>query len=136
MTPTEISDALQYFTLPVELIGFTLALIEIRFPVFASRLSKIIVKTEKRSSGFNPDLSKLAAIASVCFFLSFGVAIVLFQIPEWLVYGGCGVVMSFGLGHTIAARWIPNRAIGTIGLIMAALGLLGELYQIWVQVFI
>ena len=53
---------------------------------------------------------------------------------ETVVYVSIGVGITATLAYSVAARWVPDRAIGTIGLIMAGLGLISEFYQLLVQI--
>ena len=135
MLSAKLANLLQYFTFPVELVGFSLALIEIRFPHFASRLSHLIVKSaDEPTQPLKSEVPLSKALVTIGLFLMIGLIIVLFSLPQWVVYGGGGVLFAFGVGHAIAARWVPNRAVGTVGLIMAGLGLVAELYQLMVLI--
>ena len=145
MLSSETASLLQYFTLPVELIGFLLAFVEIRFPILARRLSKVIVVSDASTQPINSTVFRRkilnrripgrTSILTVLTFIGISIAIVIFNPPDWLIYGPGGVMFAFWAGHAFAARWVPGRAVGTVGLIMAGFGLAAELYQVLVQLY-
>ena len=131
MISTATANLLQYFSLPAELIGVMLAYIEIRHPVIANKLSAYIVEYEKLNAEVsisdNVPVVKAAIIISI--FLLIGFLTIILDPPDWIIYGPVAVLVSILIAIFIASRWIPKRALGTIGLMIASFGLLIELYQ-------
>lgn len=153
----DTSSAIQYLTFPLEVIGFSLALIEIRFPNAAQRISKLQARSFKP---FSESLSKLdknslrgKANESIGLLVTF--IIVIFGIISiaalWAmgelqnsilfgnsVFGSLYVLFVIVFGTYIlmglSSRWVKGREVGTLGLILASLGLLGESYQYFGQV--
>lgn len=166
-----IAARLQYVTFPLELIGLTLALIEVRFPKAAAYLTRQIERLsvpmqELRSgeSGSESVMERslgalLSRILKAGFYILtaiYGVKLVyrLFSrgpAPDWLVgmfisYLISAIVMTVALvvlgltmfflvvgGSDFARRFVAGRAIGTLGILIAGLGLFGELYQFLTQ---
>ena len=108
-----------------------LAYIEIRHPVIANKLSAYIVEYEKLNAEVsisdNVPVVKAAIIISI--FLLIGFLTIILDPPDWIIYGPVAVLVSILIAIFIASRWIPKRALGTIGLMIASFGLLIELYQ-------
>ncbi|MGE0621682.1 MAG: hypothetical protein AB7I04_01555 [Pseudomonadales bacterium] len=156
---------LQYVTFPLELVGVTLALIEVRFPQLATRLTRQIERLstplEAVRSGRSGALLErsLAALLSRVLKAGFYVLAAFYAIGlvrsllgeaplmDWLPGMIVGFLVSAVLvaillvivgvtvyflvvgGSGFARRFAAGRAIGTLGLLIAGLGLLGELYQ-------
>ena len=157
----ETATLLQYFSFPLEVVGFSLAMIEIRFPALAlsiigfmnsysedSELVSVKVKWDKTLfRGFL--LSTV--LGAVMLFLAFvpralGVflgddegILLLALVGSFLVYGAVYILVIILLMRgliTMANRWVEGRAIGTLGLTIAGFGVLGEAYQFTVQLVI
>ena len=166
-----IAARLQYVTFPLELIGLTLALIEVRFPKVATYLTRQIerlsVPMQELRSGQSGSESiierSLGALLSRMITTGFYIltaiygAKLIYQLlsrrpePDWLVgmffsYVISGIIMIVALvvlgltifflvvgGSDFARRFVAGRAIGTLGILIAGLGLLGELYQLLTQ---
>lgn len=166
-----IAARLQYVTFPLELIGLTLALIEVRFPTVAAYLTRQIERLsapmqELRSGqpGGESIMERslgalLSRILKTGFFVLTAIygAKLMYQLlsrgPEagWLLgtlfsYVISAIIMTVALvvlgltmfflvigGSDFARRFVAGRAIGTLGILIAGLGLLGEFYQLLTQ---
>jgi|GEM_PF-1365928 len=167
-----VAAGLQYVTFPLELIGLTLALIEVRFPRVAEQLTQQIERLSaplrdlrsgqsgsesmmERSLGLL--LSRLLWTGYLILTAVY-VAKLIYQLidrgPEtsWLLgllisYIVTGIIMTIALlvlgltmyflvvgGSDFARRFVAGRAIGTLGILIAGIGLLGELYQLLTQI--
>lgn len=162
---------LQYVTFPLELIGLTLALIEVRFPKVAAYLTRQIerlsVPMQELRSGQSGSESimerSLGALLSRVLKTGFCILTAIFGVkliyqlfsrgpePGWLLgmffsYVVSTIIMTVALvllgltvfflvigGSEFARRFVAGRAIGTLGVLIAALGLLGEFYQLLTQ---
>ena len=156
----EISNTLQMFTFPMEVVGLTLAAIEVRFAEFAAKIhvymEYFLDRQEKGlSKGFreglvedliDPDeieegartryytlliimlLMLLVLLGQVTWNLFVG------EYKDFLVVTGLGFSAVF-LVYLILqftrfiVRWVPDRSVGTLGIIIAGFGVLGEAYQ-------
>ncbi len=166
-----LAARLQYLTLPLELIGLTLALIEIRFPKAAEyltrRIEQLAMPMEAMRAGESGPESlmersletmlrrilKAGLGLLTLIYLVQGVYTLIALWPEfgWLIGFGVGylitaIVLTITLvligvttfflvvgGSDFAQRFVAGRAIGTLGILIAGLGLLGELYQFVTQ---
>lgn len=166
-----LAARLQYLTLPLELIGLSLALIEIRFPRAAEYLTRQIERLampmkSMRAGESGPESlmeRSLATLLKRVLNAGFGLLTLIYFIrgvyglftrwPElgWLIGFGIGylistIVLAIALvlvgittfflvvgGTDFAQRFVAGRAIGTLGILIAGLGLLGELYQFITQ---
>lgn len=166
-----VAASLQYVTFPLELIGLTLALIEVRFPKLAASLTRQIERLsapmeELRSgrSGSESMMERslgalLARVLRTGYYIltAFYAAKLIYELlsrgPEagWLLgmfisYVISAVIMTIVLlilgltmfflvvgGSDFARRFVAGRAIGTLGILIAGIGLLGELYQLITQ---
>lgn len=162
---------LQYVTFPLELIGITLALIEVRFPRAAAyltgqieRLSMPIQEMRAGEVGAESLMERslatlLSRVVKAGLYVLTAIYVVqliylaVVRWPEmgWLVGFGAGFLVTviaatvaliiLGLtlfflvvgGSDFAQRFVAGRAIGTLGILIAGLGLLGELYQFLTQ---
>lgn len=166
-----VAARLQYVTFPLELTGLLLALVEVRFPALAQKLTRQIERLSlpMRALESGPDrvesmmerslnalLSRVLRTAFYALTLIF-VGRLLYQLIDrgpaldWLAgalvsYLVSAVVMTIVVviftlmtffivigGSDFARRFVAGRAIGTLGIMIAGLGLLGELYQLLVQ---
>ena len=150
-----IANFLQFFSLPAEILGFSLALIEIRFNKLASFMREGILASEKDfKKGFlasyielrnNRSLKeKLAEIAFYCVFL-LAVAVAYFYfdnrfIALFLLLGIVGAtILPLLIGPIarfflrgilkIVGSFAKGREIGVLGLMIASIGLFFESYQ-------
>lgn len=166
-----VAARLQYVTFPLEAIGLTLALIELRYPRAAAwltrRIERLATPMDALRQGGEADqgalerslealLSRLLTAGFVVltgvYFLrglhglvagheDWGWAVGLFV--EFLVVAITMIVVLVLLGlaawflvvggSDFANRFVAGRAIGTLGLLIAGLGLLGEAYQFFTQ---
>jgi hypothetical protein len=167
-----IADSLQYVTFPLELIGLSLALIEVRFPKVAANLTRQIERLSapiqelrtgqsgsesliERSLGvllsrlIKTGLYSLTAIYSIklIYQLFSRTAEMNWLIGMLLSYVVWAIVMTVALvllgllmfflvvgGSEFSRRFVAGRAIGTLGILIAGLGLFGELYQLLTQI--
>ncbi len=167
-----VAAGLQYVTLPLELIGLTLALIEVRFPSTAAyltrqieRLSAPVRELRSREPGGETLMEKslgtlLARLLKAGYYVltAIYVAMLVYQLfsrgydPGALVallvsYVVTAVIMTVALlvigltvfflvvgGSDFARRFVAGRAIGTLGILIAGTGLLGEVYQLLTQI--
>ena len=167
-----IAAYLQYVTFPLELIGLSLALIEVRFPEVAANLTRQIerlsVPMQELRSGQSGSESlierSLGALLSRLIKTGFYILTAIYSInliyqlfsrepePGWLAgmlfsYVIWAITMTVSLvllglaifflvvgGSEFARRFVAGRAIGTLGILIAGLGLLGELYQLLTQI--
>ena len=166
-----VAARLQYLTFPLELIGLTLALIEIRFPKAAEYLTRQIERLAMpmetmRSGEVGAESLMQRSLGTLLkrvlntgiglwtlFYLLQGIYGLFTRWPEfgWLIGFGIGYLIStialtvtlvaIGIttyfvvvgGTDFAQRFVAGRAIGTLGILIAGLGLLGELYQLITQ---
>lgn len=167
-----VAAGLQYVTFPLELIGLTLALIEVRFPTLAANLTQKIEQLSAPIRDLRSDQSGseslmerslgllLSRVLWAGYFILTAIytAKLIYQLfdrgPEtsWLIgllfsYVVSGVIMTIALlvlgltmyflvvgGSDFARRFVAGRAIGTLGILIAGIGLLGELYQLLTQI--
>ena len=177
-----VAFTLQYFTFPLELIGLTLATIEVRYPGKARAIAQYITDRvtsaqldEQAFAISHPRIWKLMLMDnsdlgfsipirlqliglgfSGIFFLgiiSMGIlsmahgekliATDLYLMVGNLAFGG-GIVLGFILPLLMSAygvlffvdRFVEGRAVGTLGIILAGFGVLGEAYQFTTQLVV
>ncbi len=167
-----VAAGLQYVTFPLELIGLTLALIEVRFPRLAAYLTQQIEQLSapmrdlrsEQSGGESMMERSLGLLLSRVLRTGFYILTAIYTVkliyqlldrgPEtgWLIglltsYIVSAVIMTIALlvlgltmfflvvgGSEFARRFVAGRAIGTLGILIAGTGLLGELYQLLTQI--
>jgi uncharacterized protein YacL len=131
----ELANRLQYVTVLFELVGLTLAFIEIRFPKLALSVSKHI-RHEIKDLGRSVSSLSRGRLLEVLIGLVLGL-ILLYALDTWgspfIALTLLFVFLALILSYTIAAYWIPQRAIGGFGIALASFGVLGEIYQIIVS---
>lgn len=141
---SEISDQLQLVTFPLEVFGLTLALVEVRFPRMANAVAERI---RIESIAFQKGLTmKSKAISWLLPFLPSGLRtrlvsmlillfpfIVLFVAPIDPITLPLVSVLAVIVAIWASVRWIPDKPVGTLGIFVAGLGVLGEGYQFTVQ---
>ena len=129
---------LQFITLPLEVVGLTLATIEVRFPGIAEQLSNrvlaVVERNELEAGNMKRVIEPREVIATM---LLIGVLVVIIFVtgnPWTSIFGFFGVALIVSLSYVVAVKWVPGRTIGTLGLIVAGFGVLGEFYQMVAQV--
>ncbi|MEQ8859320.1 MAG: hypothetical protein RIC56_11800 [Pseudomonadales bacterium] len=168
---------LQFFTLPMEIIGFALALIEVRFPKAAQRLARFVAGLAEpiariRASGNGgpggaaDQLAEAALERSLKALLTRVITIGLVVVVIYFLVGllirasAGGATLGWAVGEVIALavtsvfvvvalvvvslavyfsvtagsdfiqRFVAGRAVGTLGILIAGIGVLGECYQL------
>ena len=149
------SDYIQFISMGLEIIGITLAYIEIRYKPLANRIESKIMREESRIRNFATKLieNKLFVTLATIFF----VFVFFFDVPylvgffdrivpeKWshiLIWGiratlpfivlfitGIGVVV-FGDFVSWLNEFSNGHAIGALGVVVTFLGLVGETYQV------
>ena len=186
LSRNEIAATLQYFTFPLEVVGLTLAVIEIRFPSSARKIEAVITsygsfhssRNEKKqiedqqagevygrtiSKMFGLDVSRYGGVTRQVIMsiggmlTAFALVTIFFSLKggisgEWLmnhpsivqaIFALTGVAMiGFGLYSSsdvlsrFAVSFVEGRAVGTLGIIIAGFGVLGEAYQFTTQLVV
>jgi len=54
----------------------------------------------------------------------------------WIYFPGFAVTATILLMLIFAVRFVEDRAVGTMGIIIASLGVLGEAYQLATQILV
>ena len=140
MFTNAIADTVQLFSLPLEVVGLALALIEVRLPTIAGKItteinrfiSDLLAENSTRAKLFVVWICSALLAATLRYIIETGVLGVtnLRQLIAVAVF--FTLVLTVGI-FFICDRWVPGRAIGTLGLILAGLGVLGEGYQVAVM---
>ncbi|XOV89734.1 MAG: hypothetical protein ACFHX7_07580 [Pseudomonadota bacterium] len=175
MFDPDVAAALQYVTLPLELIGLLLALIEVRFPRAAASLTRQIARLAAPMEALRSDepFDRTAPIErslglllrrvihagflllTLFFLLQMGIGLLQGEAGVgWLLgfligYLIAGIIMTVMLvvvcvvtyflvisSSDFAQRFVAGHAIGTLGILIAGLGLLGEVYQLLTQMMV
>ena len=142
----DISNILQYVSLFLEIIGITLAFIEIKSPKIARFLEESIHDFENhlKDLGSRIASNKITQNLVTVFIVLLLIAIIpalwgLFELPSfvWIIFFFIGAVFLFIIGVFLLVAFIDSlnsfsngRAIGSLGICLASLGLFGEIYQI------
>jgi hypothetical protein len=162
-----IATQLQYFTLPLELLGITLAYIELRLPKTAARITRWIermatpIESLRESQADAEATIERSLVAFLTRLIRFGVFVVagVFLIRLFLRLANTGfsgsLLLAWAINVTVSVivtivalvvigvtayffvvggsdfvkRFVAGRAIGTLGIVLASFGLLGEFYQ-------
>jgi predicted PurR-regulated permease PerM len=149
------SDYIQFISMFLEIIGITLAYIEIRYKPLANRIEAKILYEETRIRNFVSRLNdnklfvSLATIFFVfIFFLDIPYLVGFFDriVPEkwtgtlmWVIRLTIPIIVFFvaGVGFILFGdfvswlnRFSNGHAIGALGVVVTFLGLLGETYQV------
>jgi len=139
----------------LEVVGITLAYIEIRYKPLATRIEMKILKEETRIMGFVYNLLKnkffsalITIFITVVFFIEIPYLAGFFDkiVPhEWdnvkigVIWSTFPIIILFALGFCIILMgdfisWLnafsDGHAIGALGVVVTFLGLLGETYQV------
>jgi len=146
-----IANGLNYITLIFEVVGFTLAFIEIKYPRGADRIEKGFRGLEKFVQRFSYKMANnpLGQTVITIFIILLFAAVVptiwgLFTLPfyVWAVFIIAGIAVSvIVLLHLMVDfldslnRFSNGKAIGALGVCLGSLGIVGELYQILTQWF-
>ena len=138
-----------------EIIGITLAYIEIRYKSLANRIESKIMKEESRIKNFAYQLienklfvSLVTIFITVVFFIEIPYLVGFFDRivpPEWnhiksiIIWFTFPIMFLFGLGIGFILlgdfiswlnRFSKGHAIGALGVVVTAIGLLGDTYQV------
>jgi len=147
----ETAYLLQYFTLPLEVIGLTLATIEVRFPRLALRISELVKgewegisrqqdRPVKGSRWYwleiigywlkRPDTGILVVMAALCLIfllltllagLPIGINVIVVEMPVTEFAPWVLLVFVVSMAIWASATWIEDRAVGTMGIVIASL---------------
>ena len=143
-----LSNEIQLATFILEILGVTLAFIEIRFPYKADRIERRIRRSEDwvRNLGekiTNNRLTEWTMTAFIIvFFLSMSDWWGLWELPTavWIVFSVIYFVVGTIFGLYIIEEVIKilnhqsnGRALGALGVILAILGLAGEIVQMYLN---
>ena len=165
----EIAATLQYFTFPMEVVGLTLATIEVRFPEVAGRLNGYLLKDLELSGSQLKDFAKgkkwfepppnspftekqhkwltisgyVFLFGCMVFFIAhlfesglYMLALRVFVAPFIAVAGTALLVILFFPVYRFINHWVPGRTVGTLGILIAGFGVLGEAYQFTTQLVV
>jgi hypothetical protein len=172
---------LQYFTFPLEVIGISLALIEVRFQNLTRRLNlrlkrtyDLIKASEKRfyekhlwlksiNDKVGTDLpapgwlqtfffgliitaiiAASAVIASKVLrdqglltpYIHEANRLLFMDFIVWIYFPGFVLTTIILLMLIFTVRFVEDRAVGTVGILIASLGLIGEAYQLAPQIIL
>ena len=164
-----VASRLQYLTFPLEVCGIALALIELRFPETAAKLTQHIERfatpldpakavegespIEASLAVFLPRLLRAGTYALTAVYAlrllyglitrwpdtgwlpGFLLGYVIWSVIVVVLLIVLGIITFFMVvgGSAFVQRFVAGRAVGTLGLLIAGLGLLGELYQFVTQ---
>jgi hypothetical protein len=169
----EIASVLQFFTFPLEVVGLTLATIEMRFPLIASRINRYFLEEGSYQEAMSqnsilgallqpevPPVGPLrhlsrsqmrtfaisvvgtiicAFLLTAFFMLKQGhyipAVITLVALPLMIPITYITVAVSHRL-YRFVNTWVPGRTVGTLGITLASVGVLGEAYQFAAQLVI
>ena len=124
---SDLADSIQYVCLMLEFTGIALALIELRFPMFAEQLASHFKEQGRFRFKFPRDLIFIAAGVFVG-----ELAVTLVQDPhtrELLMYTLLYLGAAVSIAYTVSAYWLTDRSVGVFGLTLAFFGFVGEVYQ-------
>ena len=133
----EIAYTLQYFTFPLEVVGWTLASIEVTYPDGALLISRVVsfqdwnttlesfTERWKNPSEFGSFRYKIIGLL-VLVVISIGVSSI-------ITLGLVILALAIFILIRLTNRWVPDKAVGTLGIVLAGLGVLGEAYQFTTQ---
>lgn len=152
----EASSQIQYLTFPLEMLGFSLAFIEIRYPHIAKKIAQLQFVSAKLfdDSDKLPDAStrkKLNQTLGTFIVLALCILFLILISGAWATgnitevypienrYIESLLVLLLILTTTavifgISSKWVRGREVGTFGLILAGMSLLGESYQFIAQI--
>ena len=149
------SEHIQFVSMSFEIVGITLAYIEIRYKSLATRIESKILREESRIRNFAYQLienklfvSLITIFITVVFFIEIPYMVGFFDRivpPEWshikstIIWFTLPIILLFALGIGIILlgdfiswlnRFSRGHAIGALGVIVTAIGLLGDTYQV------
>lgn len=149
------SDYIQFVSMFLEIIGITLAYIEIRYKPLANKIEAKILYEETRIRNFASKLNEnklFVALATIffvfIFFIDIPYLVGFFDriVPEkwtstlvWIIRCTVPIIVFFVAGVCFVLfsdfvawlnRFSNGHAIGALGVVVTFLGLLGETYQV------
>jgi len=143
-----VANDLQYLTLIFEVVGFTLAFIEIKYPKGAHRIERGFKGLEKAVQRMSYRMAKNPVVQTLItiFILLLFAAVIptvwgLFSLPSyvWWMFSSVGIAVGAIIGLHLAVdfldslnRFSNGKAIGALGVCLGSLGIMGEIYQILV----
>lgn len=146
-----IANGLNYLTLAFEIVGFTLAFVEIKYPRGADRIERAFRGLEKFVQRFSYKMANntIGQTVITIFIILLFAAVVptiwgLFKLPPfvWIVFGVAGVAVGIIVVLHLMVDFLDSlnkfsngKAIGALGVCLGSLGIVGELNQILTQWF-
>ena len=149
------SNYIQFVSMFLEIIGITLAYIEIRYKPLATRIEEKILEEETRIKNVASKLLKnsffsalITIFITVVFFIEIPYLAGLFDKivpPEWeevklaVIWASFPIIILFLLGFVFIlmsdfVSWLNHfsngHAIGAFGVVLTFLGLIGQTYQV------
>jgi hypothetical protein len=126
----EVATTLQYFTFPLEVVGLTFAAIEVRFPDKAKLIARIVQFQDRNTTLGSlrerwPRVVLLAILMVASIALSWSITLIA------VVFSAITFLMI-----RLTSRWVPDRSVGTLGIVIAGFGVLGEAYQLTTQLVV
>lgn len=136
----EFAVILQYFTFPLEVVGLSLAALEVRFPKRARLVAKALKFQDERTTieSYIHRWKSSTAYTSFRYKVILLVVLILISlvvvpfITLLILISGITIFLMIRLTN----RWVPERAVGTLGIIIAGFGVLGEGYQFTAQLLL
>ena len=145
----EIASILQYYTFPLEVVGLTLAAIEVRFPGTAELITNRVSDWRSlTSSKIEHPLRFLLIVAVILIPPVFfrGLFTEEFSQSNWMsisfqayvFIGAFLICVPIVLAPLllIAQTFVKGRTVGTLGIVIAGFGVLGEAYQFTTQLVV
>jgi hypothetical protein len=147
MFDEELANELQFITFALEVLGVTLAFIEIKYPALADKIERFIRDSEHAVRRLGERLTDgrliewTMTIFIIVFFLSLADWWDLYTLPwfVWVIFGIVYAVVGLIFGLFLIEELIKflnhssnGRALGALGIALAMLGLIGDLIQIYI----
>jgi len=136
----DFAYTLQYFTFPLEVIGLTLAAIEVRYPDGARVITRVVAFQDKYTTleSFTDRWKNSSEFMTFRYKIITLLILVAISMAASLLITLSLIIISIIVFFMIRLtnRWVPDRAVGTLGIIIAGFGILGEAYQFTTQLVV
>ena len=129
-----------YLFLLIEAVGLVLAFIELRLPTFSRKLAQLIRKLASQfQTAIEPTIKRFRSPILRKLVGSLVLLIVIGSAFQWSVdafIGGNYFIALCFSGITIVSlcwmsvKWIASNPLGTLGVLLAIFGLIGNVYQV------